>query len=394
MSTKNTMPFDQQEVLAPTRVPLRQARHLPGDIYTSPELFEREKETIFMRHWICLARVEEIGEPGDYMTFRIMGESVIAARNDEGEINTFANVCRHRGVEVASGLGNTRRFSCPYHGWTYDLEGKLLGAPYMKEAEGFEPSACRLQPIHSHLWGGWIFINFAAQPPVFGDFPVFDDFIGEFEREFGLLRQEDLLTGDKIVTELSCNWKLVVENLMDFYHAKTLHGATFGAFVDMDLDVAPFTRLQNGGFSIFYSSAPMLPGGVAPMGKIPWLEGQPDSFSCMGLLPPTVMLFGHCDNVQAFITWPLTPDTSRLEIYTLFSRDHVERPDFAEHVEKYHDFMSQVVDEDREMVQSMQRNLGSRLFEPGRMSRHEENIHNTINGYLEHVFGGSTHSHQ
>ena len=88
-----------------------------------------------------------------------------------------------------------------------------------------------------------------------------------------------------------------------------------------------------------------------------------------------------------FITWPLTPDSSRLEVYTLFPREHIERPDFTEHVKKYHDFMSQVVDEDREMVQSMQRNLGSRLFAPGRMSRHEENIHNTINGYLEHVFG-------
>ena len=128
----------------------------------------------------------------------------------------------------------------------------------------------------------------------------------------------------------------------------------------------------------------------APMGKISWLSDEPESFACMGLLPPTVMLFGHCDNAQAFITWPLTPGTSRLEVYTLFPREHIERPDFAEHVEKYHDFMSQVVDEDREMVQSMQRNLGSRLFEPGRMSRHEENIHNTINGYLERVFGRSS----
>ena len=383
MSSENPISFDPATFEA-TRAPLRHAQHLPGEIYTSPELFEREKEAIFMSQWICVARVEEIAKPGDYMTFRIMGESVIVARNDSGELNAFANVCRHRGVEVASGSGNTQRFSCPYHGWTYDLEGKLVGAPYMKEAQGFDPKSCRLRPIESRRWGGWVFISFAGEPS------SFDDFIAEFDREFGLLRQEDLLTGDKIVTELNCNWKLVVENLMDFYHATTLHGATFGAFVDMDLDVAPYKRLENGGFSLFYASAPMLPGGEAPMGKISWLSDEPESFACMGLLPPTVMLFGHCDNAQAFITWPLTPGTSRLEVYTLFPREHIERPDFAEHVEKYHDFMSQVVDEDREMVQSMQRNLGSRLFEPGRMSRHEENIHNTINGYLERVFGRSS----
>ena len=86
--------------LGETRAPLRNARHLPGEIYTSPELFEREKEPIFMRQWVRLARVEEIEDPGDYLTFRIMGESVIVARNSAGELNTFANVCRHRGVEV------------------------------------------------------------------------------------------------------------------------------------------------------------------------------------------------------------------------------------------------------------------------------------------------------
>ena len=372
-----------------------------------------------LRDWLCLARVEEIEKPGDYMTFRIMGEPVIVARNDAGgsdgtmalkdamslktddilgltrapvrharhlpgeiytSINAFANVCRHRGVEVASGAGNLKEFSCPYHGWTYDLEGKLVGAPYMKEAEGFDPTSCRLKPIQSALWAGWIFIAFDD------DAPAFEDFVGEFDGEFGFLRQEDLRTGDKIVTELNCNWKLVVENLMDFYHAKTLHGTTFGAFVELDMDAIPFTRLANGGFSMFYTSGAMLPGGKPPMGNIPWLENKPHTFACLGLLPPALVQFGHCDNTQVFLTWPLTPETSRIEVYTLFAEKQLERPDFAEHVKKYHDFMSEVVDEDREMVNSLQRNLGSRRFQPGRMSRLEENIHNTINSYLDRVF--------
>ena len=380
MALNDAMSLKTDDILGPTREPLRNARHLPGEIYTSPELFAREKDEIFMREWLCLARVEEIEKPGDYMTFRIMGEPVIVARNEAGEINAFANVCRHRGVEVASGAGNLKEFSCPYHGWTYDLEGVLVGAPYMKEAEGFDPTSCRLKPIRSALWAGFIFINFDE------DAPAFEDFVGEFDDEFGFLRQEDLRTGDKIVTDLDCNWKLVVENLMDFYHAKTLHGATFGAFVELDMDAIPFTRLQNGGFSMFYTSGAMLPGGKPPMGNIPWLEDKPHTFACLGLLPPMVVQFGHCDNTQVFLTWPLTPETSRIEVYTLFAEKQVERPDFAEHVKKYHDFMSEVVDEDREMVNSLQRNLRSRRFQPGRMSRLEENIHNTINSYLDRVF--------
>ncbi len=380
MALKDAMSLKTDDILGLTRAPVRHARHLPGEIYTSPELFAREKDEIFLRDWLCLARVEEIEKPGDYMTFRIMGEPVIVARNDAGEINAFANVCRHRGVEVTSGAGNLKEFSCPYHGWTYDLEGKLVGAPYMKEAEGFDPTSCRLKPIQSALWAGWIFIAFDD------DAPAFEDFVGEFDGEFGFLRQEDLRTGDKIVTELNCNWKLVVENLMDFYHAKTLHGTTFGAFVELDMDAIPFTRLANGGFSMFYTSGAMLPGGKPPMGNIPWLEDKPHTFACLGLLPPALVQFGHCDNTQVFLTWPLTPETSRIEVYTLFAEKQIERPDFAEHVKKYHDFMSEVVDEDREMVNSLQRNLGSRRFQPGRMSRLEENIHNTINSYLDRVF--------
>ena len=128
------------------KVPLNQSRHLPGHIYTSPEILALEKERVFMKDWLCMGRVEEIENPGDYMTFRVVGEPVIVVRNEAGDINAMSNVCRHRGVEVVSGEGNLKEFSCPYHGWTYDLRGQLIGAPYMKEAEGFDPQTCRLHP--------------------------------------------------------------------------------------------------------------------------------------------------------------------------------------------------------------------------------------------------------
>lgn len=120
-----------------TLQPLGKARHAPGDIYGSDHMFELEKQKIFMKDWMCVARGEEIASAGDYMTFRMVGEPFVITRNEQGAIAAFANVCAHRGVEVASGEGNTKEFSCPYHGWLYDLNGRLVGAPYMKEAEGF-----------------------------------------------------------------------------------------------------------------------------------------------------------------------------------------------------------------------------------------------------------------
>ena len=145
-----------QTSFSASRRPTALANHSPGYIYTSPEIFQREKEEIFLKDWLCVARTDELAEPGDYMTFRIVDEPIIVTRNSAGELAAFANVCKHRGVEVASGHGNTKEFSCPYHGWLYDLDGKLMGAPYMKEASGFNPAACRLDPVRLDTWAGWV----------------------------------------------------------------------------------------------------------------------------------------------------------------------------------------------------------------------------------------------
>ena len=136
-----------EAALAGPRRPLFQASHAPGDIYASEEIFALEKRWLFLTDWILVAREEELAAPGDYMTFRLVGEPFVVTRGPDGGLNAFANVCAHRGVEVADGNGNTAEFSCPYHGWLHDLEGKLVGAPYMKEAEGFDPSSCRLKPL-------------------------------------------------------------------------------------------------------------------------------------------------------------------------------------------------------------------------------------------------------
>ena len=101
--------------IARTQAPLVQAHHLPGDFYTSPHTYGLEKERIFHKDWLCVGRVEEFAQPGDYCTLRIADEPIIVCRDDEGGLNAFYNVCRHRGTEVAVGQGNTPSFQCPYH---------------------------------------------------------------------------------------------------------------------------------------------------------------------------------------------------------------------------------------------------------------------------------------
>ena len=142
-----------------TMLPRAKAHQMPGQLYTSPEIFAAEKEQIFMKTWLCVGREEQIANPGDYMTGEVMAEPYIVARNKDGNIHAFLNMCRHRGVPVAEGAGNARGFSCPYHAWFYDLEGKLVAAPLMTQSE-VDLTNCRLKPMKLALWRGWIFVSF------------------------------------------------------------------------------------------------------------------------------------------------------------------------------------------------------------------------------------------
>ena len=301
--------------LKQSRGDLSQARHLPGYIYHSPEIFELEKEKIFMIDWLAMARVEEFEKSGDYRTFRVMGEPVIICRDPDGAINAFANVCAHRGVEVASGQGNLGEFSCPYHGWLYDLQGKLIGAPYMKEAEGFDPANCRLKPLRSGTWAGWIFISFDDGAP------SIESHVEWFEAAFGMFRMGDCRYSGKYVTELDCNWKFVNENLMDVYHFQTLHAGTFGAYLDGEQFNIGLT--DKGDVNAFYKAAPTTPNAKTLVGKMPWFgDDIGEDLGCMGFLSPQFHCFrslrrnlaAHCRAVEsepdALHALPLVPKTT------------------------------------------------------------------------------------
>ena len=297
--------------LTQSRGDLRKALHLPGYIYHSEEIFELEKEKIFMKEWLAMARIEEFEKAGDYRTFRVMGEPVIICRDKAGVLNAFANVCAHRGVEVASGEGNLEEFSCPYHGWLYDLQGKLIGAPYMEEAEGFNPANCRLKPLCLGMWAGWVFINFDDQAE------PFEASIAWFDNAFSIFRMEDCRYSGKYVTELDCNWKLVNENLMDVYHLQTLHVATFGAHLDGEKFKINVT--DKGDVKAFYKAAPTVPKGKTLVGKMPWFGNDiGEDFACMGHLAPQFHVFGRCDHISPLIVEPLSVDRTRMTLYHLF----------------------------------------------------------------------------
>jgi choline monooxygenase len=363
------------------RAPVRQAQHAPGFIYNSHDHLAREKENIFMQDWLFVALEQEVENPGDYMTFRILGEPVLITRDAEGNLNAFANVCLHRGVEVASGSGNLKEFMCPYHGWLYDLTGKLIGAPYMKEAEGFDPTNCNLKRLGIDTWRGYVFITFNDNPPAFADF------IAPLVKDVGYLHAEDVRIGNKIEMEFPCNWKFAVENLMDFYHVGVLHSDSFGQFFEWREDGVKLN--ERGGVYIKYTSASPTPEGKTQFRMLPWLEaaGETERFGCMAYLAPNMHVFGRCDVVRPIQLWPNGPDSTRAVIYHLFPPDWFNDPKFDEKCKIYRDYQIEVLEEDRSMLMSLQSAMGAREYSPGPMSHLEGPIHNTINYHVKRALG-------
>lgn len=360
------------------RLPVERARHAPGFIYTCPEVFKAEKAEIFMRDWLCVGREEEIPNKGDYTALRILDEPLLIVRAENDEINAFSNICAHRGVEVAKGTGNRRALTCPFHGWTYDLQGRLIGAPGMKEVEQFDQSACRLPPVRLARWQGWMFVNFddAARD--------FSEYVAQLEADFGYLRQEDCRLAVKTVSEVDCNWKLVVENLIDLYHVNVVHRRTNGRLFTRD--AFRFSPRPRGGYVAEYNSGPSTFSSKPVFGRAPWLDGKPDDFSTAGLLAPNFTLFARIDTVHPYVTWPLGLNRSRIIVYTLLPKVYFDRPNFEAEVEAYRAFQKQIVQEDSEMLASLQNGLGSTKFTPGRMAGIERGVQHVLNGYLDRMF--------
>jgi len=362
--------------LAPTRDRFRaEARHMPGWMYTSPDVFELETERLFLKEWLVVGRTEEIPNTGDYFTFDIVEEPIVVTRSSDGQLNAFSNVCRHRGAKVVDGQGNAKVFSCPYHGWTYDVTGKLIQTTFTDDVAGFDFDNCRLAPIGVGEWGGWIFVNFDAQAG-----PL-NDHVALYQEKLGHFRQEDCRIGGILDIEVDVNWKLITENLIDVYHFHVLHAGTFGSNKNQNR-MLPYGENE---LVIFRpNSRSLTPTGEALVGHLPWIET--DAPSAAGHMPPNAYFTCHCDSVKLWMSWPLSPTRSRLIIYSIYAEEQIACRNFKENAKVYDDFLAQIVDEDMSMVIALQKNVGSRRFEPGPMVGLESGVHSTVNTLIDRLF--------
>jgi phenylpropionate dioxygenase-like ring-hydroxylating dioxygenase large terminal subunit len=217
---ESSLPGVGAEEIERARAPLERAWTLPPAAYVRPDIYDLEVERILRRSWAPLARTDQAPEPGDYIAMDFMGQPVLLVHGLDGRFRAMANVCRHRAAPVAEGAGRRKLFTCPYHAWSYDTEGRLIAAPLMDGVEGFAPEDCRLGQIRTEVWEGFVMVNLDP------DAAPFAPQVEPLRRYFQAFRMGEMAVVRTLTYDSGWNWKVLVENFMEAYHHLAAHAQT------------------------------------------------------------------------------------------------------------------------------------------------------------------------
>ena len=213
--------------------PFNQALAMPPSVYTSEDFLALETSSIFANEWFCVGRADALANSGDYVTLDLANQPIIVLRDKEGVLKAMSNVCRHRMSTLLEGRGNTRSIVCPYHAWTYNLDGSLRGAPAMDQNEGFCKSDYRLPDVRCEEWLGWVFVTLNPDvPPVARQLSKVEDLVGDY----------DMANYSETFFEThlwDTNWKVLAENFMESYHLPVCHAGTIGGLSKLDEMICP-----------------------------------------------------------------------------------------------------------------------------------------------------------
>lgn len=362
MTTHDPKLSPADELRANVSHPFGQARAMPKSVYTSPEFAALEQEHIFAADWLCAGRADTLKNPGDYLTMDIAGEPVIVLRDRDGTLRAMSNVCRHRMSTLLEGRGNTRAIVCPYHAWTYNLDGSLRGAPAMMHNDAFCKDKVNLPQIRCVDWLGWIMVTLNP------DAPLPQDKLKGIEDLVGYLKMEDYVETFREDHHWDTNWKVLAENFMESYHLPVCHSGTIGGAVDLAQMTCPEGEA---GFNYHW---------IIKNDSVKLSLAHPDNTTLTGDQRRVTWLLAVYPSLMITLTpgyfWylSLTPDgPGRVKI--LYGGglhpDWMADPEAAAHLETVKGLLDHVNDEDRGCTEKVYRGLCAALSGPGHLSHLE-----------------------
>jgi len=345
------------------------AKTLPARYYTDPAIFRQEVESFFFESWICAGRTEQIAEPGEYFLREVGGESIIITREPGGEPRAFYNVCRHRGTRMCTDAEGKLpgRIQCPYHGWTYALDGCLLGAPHMDEP-GFSRQDYPLRQAHCDVWDGHVFINLSERAERLAGQ------LAGLPEKFAPWRMAELRRHKRIVYEVKANWKLVILNYNECLHCPVLHPALNRLTDYLGTDNEPPARAYIGGAMGFRGGAEtMSVDGKRRRNYLPALGEEERKKVCYYAIYPNLLLSLHPDYMMTHTLWPKAVDRTEIICEWHFHPAEMARADFQ--ADDAIDFWDLTNREDWAIAELSQAGIQSRAYTPGPYSSRESLLH-------------------
>ncbi len=383
------------EIQRTADLPFEDSITLPAQAYTSPDFFDWEVENVFRKEWLCLAHVSQIPEIGDFLNVDMLGEPLLVIRDKSGDVHVHSRVCPHRGMDIMppgfghdghhpaeardgkSDCGHTRLLLCPYHSWTFELDGKLKACAEMQEARGFNRDEWGLKTYRSEVWNGFVFVNLDGDAPA----SVAEQYagLGRHLERWNLADMELVFA-----REWDCpfNWKVLTENFMESYHHAGAHSKTLqpmmpardtwteqekAHYIKCHLPLKPALREE-----IAEKEARGEQWDTFP--PIPEVTGE-DRFEWGLFLGfPMFKFLVTADCAIWYRTQPLGPDSIRLTTTMLVPKSTVKHPDFDTMLARGIDQSVSFHLEDMEVCTAVQRGYYSSGYQRGRLSHLEKPI--------------------
>ena len=304
---------------------LPRARTLPPQAYTAIEVFDWEVEHFFERSWVCVGRGEDLVREGDQRAVRIGKEGVLLIRAKDGSLTAVSNVCRHRAHELleAGTTRNARVIKCPYHGWVYDLSGRLSASPRFHDVPGFDRSEFPLVPVGVEDWHGWIFVDAS------GDAPPLTSHVGNLGELVAPWAPEGLVSAARQAYTVRANWKTITENYHECYHCTSIHPELCRVTPpDSGRNIEHTGAWVGGTMALRDHAETMSLSGESRGGRLPGLtEDQGREVHYYGLFP-NLLLSLHPDYVLTHRLDPVAPGETVVECEWLFPPEVRDRPGF------------------------------------------------------------------
>ncbi len=366
------LPLDVEDLEASTAA-LADAITLPPAFYTSHAFYRFEIDAIFNREWICVGRQEQVPNPGDYFTVTLMDDPIVVLRGEDGQIRALSNVCRHRGAVLVEGAGTcAKSITCAYHSWTYDLEGRLRGAPEMMGTPGFDRRAVRLPSLRLEIWRGFIFVNFDADAAPLGPrLAEVDDLLGNY-------RLDQLVALPPASYDQPWNWKIMIENAMECYHCSHLHRGYHDSAPTKNLILPPPLSHVDGVLVMrartTHPDAAFNPTEHVLFPVIDTLaEEDRNHFTWVNILPSLIISAKH-DHVRYLLMLPTGPQSMQLQVAWCFPESTVELPRFPELLGMAKLAWAALLAQDTMVDIRVQTGMRSRFAPRGRYSFYEEHL--------------------